>query len=261
MYLSWQDNEDPKFTAIEHLIEPSQPATQEEPVVVDDLPEPRAPDSQLRENELIEPNTLESDGHWDPNSHQQVGIDDGTDGDMVREDPLSPGYDFDDPTGNMDDTPVGEPDTSMADMLASLGADEKTASRYIKNLAKKTGSYESTFIEVYVRRDVNVKGLDALDIRTTKSDGTPWDFSKKADRKKARDLVDRLDPTWMIGSPPCTAFSMWNYAMNHPKMDPQVVAAQLTEGRRHLAFVCTLYKRQIQRGKYFLHEHPALARS
>ena len=44
-----------------------------------------------------------------------------------------------------------------------------------------------------VRRDVNVKGLDALDIRTTKDDGTPWDFLKKADRKKAASLARGSD--------------------------------------------------------------------
>ena len=112
---------------------------------------------------------------------------------MVIEDPLSPGYDFDDPFGNNDDMPT-EPDTSMADVLASRGADEATASRYIKKLKKKTEACESTFIEEYgrgaivtqannVRRDVNVKGPDALDIRTSKDVGTPWDISKKADRK------------------------------------------------------------------------------
>ena len=94
-------------------------------MAVADLSEPRAPDSQLLENELIEPNALESDGRWDPNMHQQIGAD----GHVAIEDPLSPGYDFDDPSGNDDGMPTDEPDTSMADMLASLGADEATASR------------------------------------------------------------------------------------------------------------------------------------
>ena len=111
MYLSWQDSKDPTLTAIKHIIEPSRPIAQEEPVVVDDLLEPRAPDSQLRENELIEPNTLESDRRRDPNLHQQIGTDNGTDENMVIQDPLSPWYDFDDPPGNMDDMPTDEIDT------------------------------------------------------------------------------------------------------------------------------------------------------
>ena len=60
MYLSWQEHEDPTFNAIKHLIEPSQTVAQYDQVVVADLPEPRAPDSQLRESKLIEPTTLEA---------------------------------------------------------------------------------------------------------------------------------------------------------------------------------------------------------
>ena len=44
-------------------------------------------------------------------------------------------------------------------------------------------------------------------------------------------------------------------------MDPDKVRELLQEGRLHLSFVCSLYRRQLARGKHFLHEHPASAMS
>ena len=56
------------------------------------------------------------------------------------------------------------------------------------------------------RRNLNLRGLDALDLRTAKADGTPWDFNKAEDRKLARYMIETRCPTWIIGSPPCTSF-------------------------------------------------------
>jgi hypothetical protein len=39
------------------------------------------------------------------------------------------------------------------------------------------------------------------------------------------------------------------------------VRAAIEEGKRHLNFCCYLYRRQLQRGTHFLHEHPARALS
>ena len=77
----------------------------------------------------------------------------------------------------------------------------------------------------------------------------------------ARDLIDSQDPDWLIGSPPCTAFSLWNVGINYRKMDPVKVEAAKNEGRTHLAFMASLYRKQILKGKFFLHEHPASATS
>ena len=44
-------------------------------------------------------------------------------------------------------------------------------------------------------------------------------------------------------------------------MDPDRVREMLAEGRLHLNFMCSLYRRQITKGKYYLHEHPATALS
>ena len=129
----------------------------------------------------------------------------------------------------------------------------------------------TTFIEVYgrsirdqsllTRRNLNVEGLNAFDLRPTKPDGQPWDFCKREDRKLARKMVDEQQPEWIVGAPPCTPFSIWNYAMNYPKMDPDRVRAMVAEGRIHLNFVCSLYGKQVLAGRFDLHEHPATALS
>ena len=83
-------------------------------------------------------------------------------------------------------------------------------------LASLTGT-APTFIELYgrgkimeaahgCRRNLNLHGLNALDLRTAKADGSPWNFNLAADRKLARELVETQKPTWLVGSPPCTAF-------------------------------------------------------
>ena len=41
---------------------------------------------------------------------------------------------------------------------------------------------------------LNVTGLGALDLRTVKPDGTPWDFTKKADRRLAMRKQDEDNP-------------------------------------------------------------------
>ena len=43
------------------------------------------------------------------------------------------------------------------------------------------------------RRDLNVKGLAAFDLRTSKPDGSPWDFTLRADRQLAMRMLDELD--------------------------------------------------------------------
>ena len=158
---------------------------------------------------------------------------------------------------------------AMMDALRRAGASELEAQTSAHSMMALTPP--STFVEVYgksiydhshmSRRNLNVKGLSSFDIRSLKPDGTPWDFLKRSDRKLARRMINEQDPDWVIGAPPCTSFSIWNHGMNYKKMDPDRVSQLLAEGRQHLRFVCSLYRRQIARGKFFLHEHPATALS
>ena len=49
--------------------------------------------------------------------------------------------------------------------------------------------------------------------------------------------------------------------MNHKKMDPKRVEVLRTEAVQHLHFFMGLYKLQLEKGRHFLHEHPATASS
>ena len=100
----------------------------------------------------------------------------------------------------------------------------------------------------------------ALDLTTNDDTRQPWDFSVPAQRRKAEELLDREKPVLLIGSPSCTPFSNIQN-LNKAKRDPAVVEAELVRGRLHLAWCCRLYLKQVARGAYFLHEHPALATS
>ena len=44
-------------------------------------------------------------------------------------------------------------------------------------------------------------------------------------------------------------------------MDKEAVRKAIAEGKRHLSFVASLYRKQLLRGGHFLHEHPASALS
>ena len=92
------------------------------------------------------------------------------------------------------------------------------------------------------------KGLNALDLRTTKPNSQPWDVCKREDRKLARQMVNEQQPEWIVGAPRCMPLSIWSYAMNYPKMDPNRVRAMVAEGRIHLNFICSFYRKQVLAG-------------
>ena len=74
-------------------------------------------------------------------------------------------------------------------------------------------------------------------------------------------MVRDIRPTWVICSPPCTAWNTWNFGINHKKMAVNYVTDQLGEGRLHLEFMTSIYREQSKRGRRCLHGHPASALS
>ena len=118
--------------------------------------------------------------------------------------------------------------SSMIDTLREAGVDAVTAEEAIDRVfgMRRTTKKSPTMVEVYgtsihshlQRRNLNIRGLGALDIRTLKPNGEPWDFNKRADRKEVKELINRTNPDWVIGSPPCTPFSIWNHGINYKKM-------------------------------------------
>ena len=86
---------------------------------------------------------------------------------------------------------------------------------------------------------------------------TGWNFDLKADRDRARQLLQDTRPKLLIGSPECKMFSnlqnmtKWTEEKEHKR----------NAAMNHLNFVCDLYREQVNRGGWFLHEHPVAASS
>ena len=91
-------------------------------------------------------------------------------------------------------------------------------------------------------------------------DGKPWDFNDPRKAAKARRWIEMNKPLLLIGSPMCAAFSQLNN-INFSRMSPEDVQKVIEHGTRHLEFCMQLYRIQMRNGLYFLHEHPAQARS
>ena len=286
IYLSWKDHDSNRYKGVKHIIEPD---ARDEPaghVAIDELqhdrpviqgpsvPTPTGPPVPLtphgrpweQQHRTDDDGLVSDDGRWNSElvEPEFLGVD-------ISGPPPSPipariDQDYGDSDDDMGDAADGE---SMVEYLVLTGADPTEARSKVYSML---GKRPTTFMEVYgrgainetankARRNLDLKGLGALDLRTTKASGEPWNFNLRSDRREARELIDQRQPDWLIGSPPCTAFSIWNYAMNYPKMSKDKVQIALAEGRTHLAFMASLYRKQILRGKYFLHEHPATALS
>ena len=91
--------------------------------------------------------------------------------------------------------------------------------------------------------------------------GEAWDFLKASDRRRCWERLKAEDPWVVIGSPPCTAFSVLNTGLNKNRGDPAERERKMAEGKVLLGFALGVYAWQVKRGKYFLHEHPASASS
>ena len=227
------------------------------------------PVADTNDHDMNEPEDATRNG-WDDthNFHETVDADIE---DVLDVDWTGPDLADDDHTMSM---------SSLVDVLQTLGVTAVDAVAYSVSVVKdrpllKTQvgtSYNPTFFEMYGqgnvvnashgrRRNLNVNGLRAFDLRTAKPSGEPWDFAKGSDRRLARQIVEEEKPTWIIGSPPCTFFSAWNQGINHRKMAPERVEELRREAVKHLHFVIGLYRIQIEAGRHFLHEHPDTATS
>ena len=72
--------------------------------------------------------------------------------------------------------------------------------------------------------------------------------------------IKEESPSCVIGSPPCTMFSVLQ-AMNPAVRGEDPEAAEkfrqeLGKARKHVEFCCIIYKMQLAGGRHFLHEHP-----
>ena len=147
-------------------------------------------------------------------------------------------------------------------LVNDLGGDRRAYRR------ERCKAIKATVAEMYSAPRVTaaLKGLPglnlipgfALDLTTCDEEGNAWDFMGPAMRQKARDLIDREKPMFIIGSPQCTAYSTFQQ-LNNTYRDPITVKKERIVADMHMSFMMEVYRKQADEGRYFLHEHPAYA--
>jgi hypothetical protein len=100
----------------------------------------------------------------------------------------------------------------------------------------------------------------SFDLIIDRESGETWDFLNAAHRRRCWSRLRAEDPWVIIGSPPCTAFSIIN-GLNKFKVAAETRERKLVEGKVLLNFALDVYMWQHRRGKYFVHEHPQSASS
>ena len=80
-----------------------------------------------------------------------------------------------------------------------------------------------------------------------------FDFDPAVDRSRAWAIIERDQPLLVIGSPPCTYFSMLNELDKHlHRGDPawlQRFDENLEKAKRHVSFGCQFHKHQARQGR------------
>ena len=120
--------------------------------------------------------------------------------------------------------------------------------------------YSPTRVTEYGERNGLLSGV-AFDLTTCDEDGSPWDFRLPQQRQKAAAKIQEMRPELLVGSPMCGPFSnLQNFNRKTPEAEAALREKE-EEGEQHLEFCAEQYEAQMDRGGYFLHEHPSTARS
>ena len=244
IYDEWETSNDPKWMLLGKQLEKHYPKDEIREGEIDAEGHQRLPEVLAEESRDME--VREQVTNHEPDT---------ADAPSMADDPLPSEPMSDDGPPSLvddDDTPTLEQVSDiMIDALTLAGVRERTAREYA-SAAVRHERDSPTCVEVYGRgnivaaangphKSLNVEGLSALDLAITKSNGEHWDFSRRSHRDAARKMVAGLEPTWLIGSPPCTAFSSWQY-VNYALLPPEEVERKKTAGLVHLKLVAQLYK-------------------
>ena len=120
--------------------------------------------------------------------------------------------------------------------------------------------YSPPRVTEYGERNGLLSGV-AFDLTTCDEDGSPWDFLLPQQRQKAAAKIQEMRPELLVGSPMCGPFSnLQNFNRKTPEAEAALREKE-EEGEQHLEFCAEQYEAQMDRGGYFLHEHPSTARS
>ena len=88
-----------------------------------------------------------------------------------------------------------------------------------------------------------------------------WGFLRADHRQEVRWRMALEKPYLVVGSPPCTDFSIMFRNLCAGKMDPEVVRQRRVKADVSLRFAAEVYQMHHGLGTHFLHEHPAGADS
>ena len=92
-----------------------------------------------------------------------------------------------------------------------------------------------------------------------------WDFNREDHKRQAWAKVREEAPVLLIGSPPCTYFSVLqelNKAVHGDKPGwREKFDHETAKAIKHVESCCALYRYQVQQGRHPLHGHPWTARS
>lgn len=133
-------------------------------------------------------------------------------------------------------------------------------SRAIKAVVSEVYSPPRVAAAVKVLPELRLIPAFALDLTTADVDGSLWDFESRVMRERTLRKVREERPQLLIGSPMCTAFSIWQ-RINNLIRCPVTVAAEKMRAVEHLTFSVEIYREQMRHGLYSVHEHPAYATS
>ena len=92
--------------------------------------------------------------------------------------------------------------------------------------------------------------------------GFSVDLSKDRHVEDLMNLIDTEKPEFLGGSPPCGPFSnLQNLVDARNNVEPKLREKRLKEGKKHLRTAVKGYRKQLEEGRCFLHEHPKGAKS
>ena len=163
--------------------------------------------------------------------------------------------------------PLGS--VELIEVLGQFGVDQDRLSERVRELEQVAKEMQIMGVDVAeifspprvvaIASRYGLRPGFSLDLSVNDEDGMPWDFSKKEQRHKAKSMVIEQKPWLLIGSPPCTMFSiLQNLNKNRSSGEYE---KKYEEAMKHVGFCIELYKLQIAEGRYFLHEHPLTASS
>ena len=106
-------------------------------------------------------------------------------------------------------------------------------------------------------KEAGVQGKDklqlgwSLDLTTDDPRaGLPWDMGKREVRNRVRQLVEETRPVMLIGFPPCTLFSSFQYLKQQTR-DPARFKKRLENAQKHIRFCVELCRMPMEGGSYF----------